>query len=368
MKARQYSSLRCPFCENSFVAIDAIKYWTDLNQDVRYGVIRCDCDSFPIIEGIVVLRRGLTSCVKELEVAFEHKKTPNSKIFLSELSELRLLPRRVLEFLVFLTTIFTFFDKKFQNKFGERWWKFGLTVLTLTTTNSFLKKVFSYFRDRDRRPTYVLVASLFDMVSKSKCVVEIGGGAGHLIRDVAGRGWDGTVFTVEKNFWLTYWLACCGRWSSNTCPIVADVEALLPFNSTIADVVMANDTLMYIDHQKKLANEISRVCKPDGSFFGMHIHQFGQENVANGIGMRPKQLCSWLGMKYMAIWNDQDLFSTLWSKQKITIEAKTSETQLPVNSPSFSIVASRKRTRFKLVLRSEYQRNQLQYVEDHWQN
>lgn len=311
MNLREFSQLRCPFCFEPFVALTHAGLFPH-TQKTRFGVVKCSCDQYPIIEGVLVLRRGQAVVIDEIKRAYIEKRIPNESVFLNELSELRLVPRRIFVTLVKTTFWLAGYFKSTFIRRQLQWWKLGLWVLAHSTTNDFLRAVFNYFKERDKRPTYVLISSLLASLRFAKVIVEVGGGAGHLVRDLMQTGWQGQLYSLEKNFWLTYWIACCELWSPQVLPIVTDVEAMLPFSNKMVDVVLANDTIMYIDHQRKLAQEITRVLRPTGWFAGMHIHTQGANNVANGCGTHPDRLASWLQLPYQAVIDDRKLFNQLW--------------------------------------------------------
>lgn len=366
MIAREFSQLRCPFCFEPFVALTHAGMFPHAKK-TRFGVVRCCCDQFPIIEGVLVLRRGQEVVIDEIKRAYTEKRTPDETIFLQELSELRLVPRRVFVILIRIIRALTQFSKPTRIKYQLWWWKFGLWVLSKSTTNQFLRAVFSYFKDRDKRPTYVLISSLLVSLRSAKVIVEVGGGAGHLVRDLMQTGWQGKLYSLEKNFWLTYWIACCELWSQQVLPIVADVEAMLPFSNNIADVVLANDTFMYVDHQRKLAQEITRVMKPTGWFAGMHIHTQGATNVANGCGVHPHRLATWLQLPYQVVIDDRKLFNQLWQKgQNWVTLSKNTPDHLPKIGSSFSLLAARRPRKIPLSNMCSFARNQLNYLEDQW--
>ncbi len=373
MRVLQLSHLHCPFCEQSFQSLTHRQFDAS-KQKLLFGVLHCDCEEFPIVEGVVVLRRGLTASVAAITLAHQQKTKPSARVLLAELSELRLVPRRVLVGLVLFTQWLGDLQPGWLSRYGSQWWKFGMWLIGHTTSNGFLRAVCNYFCQRDRRPTYVLVSSLLPALRAARTVVEVGGGTGQLVRELTAAdsnpGWVGQVFVLEKNFWLTYWLACCGQWSAAVCPIVVDVEANLPLATKIADVVMANDTLMYVDHQKQLATEIKRLLKPTGWFAAMHIHTAGRLNVANGSGIQPKKLLEWLKLPQAVVIDDQHLFRQLWREKTVTVKTVTTSSQfnLPAKkvSASFSCIAAFKPVRLRLEQMITYAKDELNYSEDQW--
>lgn len=365
MRTRQLLNLRCPFCNATTVSLSHVLFWPG-TQEVRSGLLHCSCDVFPIVEGIVVLRRSQHNIVQELLSAYQKQLPANIFLALDQLSELRLLERRVFVVLVRVTLFLKLYLPGLHRAIAYKWWKFGMGVLSLATSNTFLKTVFKYFSDRDRRPTYCLVAAVAPQLKKAKTVVEVGGGAGHFVREISQHTTHADVFSIEKLFWLPYWLVCNDLYSTNICPITADFEGGLPLKNAMADVVLANDTIMYVDHQFRLATELRRVMKKDAWCIGMHIHQYGHANVANGNGVRPNIFLSWLSLPYRVVWQDKELFQQLWKSRVISFQTKRKKWSVSPAAMSFSFIATTGPRSGSLALISKYQRNQLDYVEDQW--
>ena len=365
MKSRQMLDLRCPFCAATALRLTQVIYWPG-SLDVRFGLLRCDCDVFPIVEGIVVMRRNQQLVVEELLRAYRTRTTPDMLLVLQQLSEFRLIERRVFVVLVRITSSIKKLMPRFHQSHALLWWKLGLTVMSVLSTNHFLRLVFSYFRDRDQRPTYCLVASVLPLLKTARVVVEVGGGAGHFVRELSQELPSSALYSLEKNFWLVYWLVCNGLYRSNVCPIVINFEGGLPLKNSLADAVMANDTIMYVNHQHRLATEMRRVMKKSGWCIGMHIHQHGKKNIAQGNGVNPRELMKWLGLPYSVTWSDRSLFQQLWTKKKLEFKTKPNQKVISVGDNSYSFIASNRQKMGALHLRSRYLRNQLNYVEDQW--
>jgi len=54
--------LQCPYCETPFRVGDV---WESSRADIRYGSIWCECDEFPIVEGILYLFRPMNRTILE---------------------------------------------------------------------------------------------------------------------------------------------------------------------------------------------------------------------------------------------------------------------------------------------------------------
>ena len=154
---------------------------------------------------------------------------------------------------------------------------------------------------------------------------------------------------------------------TQACVIAMDFEGGLPLKTKCADVVMANDTIMYVDHQQLLAQELRRVMKLQGWCLGMHIHAPNKNNIAQGNGIAPKIFLEWLGLSWTRVWSDRTVFDQLWTKNQIefaTVQKKN--WLLNQTSASFSFAATHQKKIGKLQLRSKYQRNEYAYLEDQW--
>lgn len=367
MKARQLLDLRCPFCSSSHLELTQVVYWPN-SQEIRSGLLRCVCDVFPIVDGIVVLRRNQQVIVQELMRAYQADTQPNMLVVLNQLSEFRLVVRRVFVLLVQITSWFKRVQPNLHHAQALTWWKMGLRILAFFSTDRFSRAVFNYFRERDLRPTYSLISATTPLLHSARVVVEVGGGAGHFVRLMSQQQPECLFYSLEKNFWLVYWLTCNGLYRPNVCPIVMNFEGGLPFQNAVADVVMANDTIMYVNHQHRLATELKRVMKKNGWCIGMHVHQSGFENVAQGNGVQPDQFFNWLGLSNRIVWPDQRLFQHLWARQKIEFTTKHNGRANLSGAASFSFIASHQPKTGTLCLESSYPQKQLNYVEDQWQN
>ncbi len=115
--------------------------------------------------------------------------------------------------------------------------------------------------------------------------LDLCGGTGHLTRVLTGLGPADSTVLADLFFWKL-WLA--KRFTSPGCePVCCDANQPLPFARDAFSLVVLADAFPYIWHKRLLAEEMMRLCVPDGVVVMPHLHSALGENFSAGNTLTP---------------------------------------------------------------------------------
>lgn len=255
--------LQCPYCGSSFT-LDAGPTLRQTGAEITTGLLRCQCTTYPIVDGIPVLLASYCG----------------DGSFPQLLADA---PEQVLYAMLGL-------DDERQAGF-EQW------LSKPDGTYSELLELFCpgvegpYFVHRFANPTFLVGQSLLRAVASdprcfAKRAIDLGGGSGHLVRVLSELAQGQEVWLAETNYWKL-WLA--RRIVAPNClPICADAEAPLPFRRDSFSLALCSDAFHYIWSKRMFASEMLRMVGADGVIVVNHVHNALQENHSLGLPLAPR--------------------------------------------------------------------------------
>lgn len=318
MKVEDLNIVCCPFCLDKIRLRNVSQFYEGDKKNIRFGRVECGCGVSKIIEGILLFRKR-------------------------EVKEFRFFTRKLFKVVLYFRSIF---DLNFEQ---------CLEFLKFVSVYRDEKLWLKYLIEREKRATFWLQRSVLNLV-KGDIVVDLGCGAGHLAKYLKKR--DRKVYLVDNNYWLLYLARITNKIPKDCICIVCDLESRFPFLNNVFETVLANDCLMYIDHQKLFMEEIKRIGKKKARMVLVHIHKKGADNLAQGNGMDLNDF-GLFGKDKLVI-DDKYLWKKIlegrvWNKKSFND-----------NTRSFSVLVNVKIQGLNL---NNINKNEISYIEDEdWQD
>lgn len=306
-------SLRCPFCGTSVdVQESPVTAWA--GDDLRWGVLGCECCAYPVIDGIplILANDDAREALRLLEAGHrEEALAACLGLDASRAAAFRALVAR-----------------------GDATYREMLAVLSPDAEGT-------YFLYRLSDPTFVMAETLLRAVGQAPGafdgpVLDVCGGSGHLTRVLASVA-KGPVHLADVFFWKL-WLA-----RAFTVPgahvVCCDANEPLPFARAAFSAVMLSDAFPYIWQRRMLADELMRAVRPDGVLLMPHLHSALGFNYAQGMALTPAAYTDLFAPMAPRLFSDAALFDQAVAGRTLDLTAHATPDAL-ADDASISLVAS----------------------------
>ena len=265
MIAAHLERMRCPACFGDLAVASVVRGDGDA---IEFGLVRCRCASYPVIDGILLLGRRDTGAFVPLLakgdvaglVALLAEKRWAGGWFTPV--DIEWGPQDVLERAP--ATLFAAADR----------------IREVASEGPLLvvREVLSHFKYFHATPKYLAALALIEVLRRQapRHVIDLGSGAGHLgelaLRHVQAE----TVYLVDvtgRSLLLARWMfpdparCACVR---------VDANQPLPFKDGAVDAVISADAIHYMESKAALFRELGRVVRRDGSLLLTHLHNAEQ--------------------------------------------------------------------------------------------
>ncbi len=256
--------LQCPYCGGSFT-LDEGASLRRSDDEVSTGVLRCQCASYPIVDGIPVVMAAYGG-----DTAFQKLLADNPEQAL--FTALELDEERQSEF------------KQFLARGDEGTYRDCVDIFSPGNEGP-------YFVHRFANPTYLVGQAILRAVGSDRRLftrraIDLAGGSGHLTNALCQIAGGAEVFLAETNFWKL-WIA--RRITAPECvPICCDAEAPLPFKRGGFSLALCSDAFHYIWSKRQFACEMMRMIGDDGVIVVNHVHNALMENYSVGLPLAPQ--------------------------------------------------------------------------------
>lgn len=345
MHSKYLSVLTCPFCNSPFHNLKIEAYENDDKESIRFGCIECACDTFPIYEGILILKRDQKIAVSAIKGHHYRK----AFIFLNDL---RKISRRVFQF---LQPIVMHVGQKEQHLSGLL--AFCLSVMKWTALNKFEFQWFGYLANRERKPTFILQLLSESSIINNQTILDIGTGGAHIVRYLDKKFKNLNWYLIDEKFWLLLLLKSTNGFPKRFCPIIFDIKTKFPFQSNIFDRVLANDCLLHLDYPKDVFSEINRVTKESkGMVFSMHNHHPNGHNIPQCNGLDPHLFIEWLGLPFTNYSSDKKLLTHMRAGKTIQLNLIPKKKMKLKQYNSYSLIAGFKPNQISFKLNSKFRK------------
>ena len=239
--------LECPFCGGPL----------RLDGAPAAGVLNCDCNAYPLVDGIPYLRNGDAA---DRAIAHVTEGRPRSA----------------------LLTLLEVDESLDAELAAAATFKAALELLCADAEGQYLLYRFS-------DPTFLVGDAVVRALGgdrHGRRVLDVCGGAGHLTRSLAAAYRGADVVLIDISFWKL-WLAT--QFVAPGCAAVcSDANVPLPFAAGTFSDVVCSDAFHYIWHKRALARELARAVAPDGTILLPHLHNALSWNYSAGMPLSPE--------------------------------------------------------------------------------
>ena len=286
MKQELLEVMKCSYCGAN---LEIEEIYSENEEEIINGCIKCECDTYPILGGILILKNSLT---KKYIVEYLKKKEIQKAVALS--------------FGIGINDICRAIDIIEPKPFGNFFKKglFGLVDhFSKKRYNRYSNKNLSfcdvlgngpsevYFKHRFSSQTFWSIYPFVPLLRKKrKRILEVCCGAGHVSFVISKYVNPDELICVDGDFRSLY---LAKKYFSNAEFINIDANYQLPFKDDIFSSVLMMDAFHYVDARALLAKEFERVLSKEGMLLLLHLHNALVDNVAAGKPLSPS---SWMGL------------------------------------------------------------------------
>lgn len=275
--------LCCPLCG---AEMKIRKVYDETPEILIRGCLQCECDTFPVCEGILILK---DSPVKRYVLRFLEESS-FQKAALYAMANYADDACRLLHFLetlpggrhiskIFQWLLTAYFDRRYGRCFDNE-----IPYLDLLGDGAYHQ----YLKHRFSSPTFWSLYPFLPLIREHReRVLEICCGSGHASFVLSRHIPPEKLVAVDGNFWNLYLTA---KYFSGADLIQADMNVGLPFKDHRFSAVLMMDSLHYIDARALLVKEIVRVTTPEGFDLVLHMHNALKENVSAGRPFYPSTI------------------------------------------------------------------------------
>ena len=321
MKRELIELMKCPYCGTDF---EIEEIYSENEEEIINGYIKCECDIYPILEGILIL-----------------KNTPTKKIIMEYLKKKEIKETIALPFGNYTNDICRVADFIEPKPFGKLFKKNLLSFV-----NSYSKKIYKKYSDKSLSFCDVLGNGSWDVYlkhrfssqtfwslypfikllrKKRKRILDMCCGAGHASFVISKYVNPDELICVDGEFKSLY---LAKKYFSNAEFINIDANYSLPFKDDIFSSVLMMDAFHYVDARALLAKEFERVLNKEGMLLLLHLHNALAENVAAGKPLSPS---TWMGLfdnlKVMAL-PEKSIIEDFILRERLDLSKRYSKKQL----------------------------------------
>jgi ubiquinone/menaquinone biosynthesis C-methylase UbiE/uncharacterized protein YbaR (Trm112 family) len=275
--------LRCPYCGSMFELSEVMEAQ---GEDIVHGCLQCECNSFPILEGIPLLinnpaKKYVLNYLREGEIkkafALSINKNSRTTIRIADFINSKPLGTRLKN--LFLDGSYYFSKKQYERYFDQS-----------TCFCDLLKPGLSgdYLKHRFSSQTFWSLYPFIPLIQRKKRrILDVCCGSGHASFVISRYVNPEELVCVDADFRHLY---LAKKYFSEAEFINADANGQLPFKDNIFSSVIMMDSFHYIDAKSSLSKELFRMLEAEGNLLLLHIHNSLLDNYAAGGPLSPKYL------------------------------------------------------------------------------
>ena len=264
--------LVCPFCKSQFNLVE----FTNTEKGEIYGILKCDCNCYPIVAGIPILKKNTHKYIALIKSGQLQKALYFLLVPKRELDNI--LARRILSYIPNVSIIkkvkHRLIDKAEQRKI-VRIKNQILGDLDKKTCIEFIKYYFTYhyesidaynyFAHRFGLPRHLVALSFAQIIKNlDGPVLDLACGFGHITRSLLKNNSSGEspVIGLDSNFFTLY--VAKKLLSPKALFVCSDGCITLPFHNNFFSAVVCVDGIHYFPNKVALVSELNRISKDKG--------------------------------------------------------------------------------------------------------
>jgi SAM-dependent methyltransferase len=336
MKLDSLILLKCPFCGGD---LDILQIMDICKDDIIYGILRCNCSNYSIVDGILNLQLDpLNEHIIKLIQAKKGNEALNLLLWrYSEYFYKFILPRTPSRNIKPLFTEIVQNIAKYKSK------KFFLDI---SFCNLLGKSNYDiYLKHRFSSETFWSIYSFLPLLRGKNKILDICCGAGHSSFVISSHINPTYHFSIDGSFNNLYYNR--KYFSKNSQLICMDINYSLPFKDNNFDAIFMLDAFHYINARASLAKEIERLLAYQGIFILSHLHNSLGFNVAKGKALASSEWVKLFYNSHIIAIPEAKIIDSILVKNCLDLETIYSDIELN-NSNAISILGGHN-TSFKKV-------------------
>lgn len=341
------ASLRCPFCASDIQPERAVGEGSD---GLEHGIVRCGCYRYPVVDGILVLRRDplhstgrfgrAVACLERDDVRSARRSLLEPEPAFARKPTLRRLARdlardwlpgarrdRVAE--VLEAEVGSFAEEVERLKVDS----FAEYLVKRFANPSFLSAIPPLMQLGER------VTAATDPLGRERWILDAACGVGHLSFLAARLFPDLRSVATDLDF-ENLALARRHFLSPEAIALCVDGNFVLPFARGSFDLVVCLDALHYVDAKVTFLRELGRCLRPDGSCVLAHVHNALQHNPSPGTPLTAEGYARCLAGLEPTVFPELDLLRQ-WFETGTVDLSRDATPQALAEAPAFTILAGR---------------------------
>jgi SAM-dependent methyltransferase len=348
------AELHCPYCGSSLREELRV---SDSSAGLLYGVLRCECERYPVVEGILILRPVPGKLIQLLERR-DTEGALRSTLYDLIPENARTRNRRRIEG---LSRIRVPFASHLARRDADRFWN------VLTDREASFQEILRYVRadiyadyliQRYANPSFFVALGALSVLEELESVkVPVAVSAGQAATPRSPRvldmacGTAHTCFLMQVLFpdiavvaadhdFINLYLARRFMAPGATYMCI-DGEAPLPFADDSFDAVFCLDAIHYIRSKKALGIEMTRVLTPDGICLLPHLHNARVYNPVPGMPLSAEGYLDCFESLEPRLFPEPRLLDQVMRQHQVDLGASASDEERKTAN-SFCIVGSRR--------------------------
>jgi SAM-dependent methyltransferase len=351
--------LRCPYCGDTF---NYFHYGIDQFQN-DYAMLKCQCDEFPVIADIPILKSGKLGNFGESREDLVNLIKDNrfEEALFSLVITRPLIPNLSPKFLCRISrTIKNDSIDKAIHKIMLPKWKDARAKLFIEISHKpsvkemlmfyfegegvFRKDFFDYFFYRFSQPRHLTVLGFLQAIKKENGpVIELACGFGHMTHEITKWANGSLVIGIDRIFFLLY--VAKKLISPEAQYICYDASSDLPFEDNTFCAAVVIDGIHYFDHKPLVIREIKRVMLNKGVLMLICSRNAKLKYSYAGRPMTADGYSKLLGNMHHRIVPDREVVASYLLKQGPDL-AHQRPFEMFENEPLISIIASDDESKF----------------------
>ena len=288
MKKGLLKLMKCPYCGTDFEIEDV---YEENDDEIINGCIRCECDTYPILGGILILKNDNT---KRYILEFLKKGNVRDAVAFS-----------ISEHIGYVCDIMSHLESGAHYKLKK-------ILFALVRARYLMKNTYKKYSDKKLSFWEVLGSSPFEIYLKHrfssssfwsfypfvpllkrnrKRILDLGCGTGHASFIISKYVNPDELVCVDREFKSLY--LAKKYFAKDAEFICLDADYSLPFKKDIFTSILMMDAFQCVNAQALLVKELERVLKQEGLLLLLHLHNRLVENVVAVKSLSPS---TWKGL------------------------------------------------------------------------
>ncbi len=334
MDATLLTTLTCPYCR---AGLDVIDRSPSEGPTIDRGVVRCACYSYPIVDGILVLRQTSPpfDAIDPATVAVEAADVDGARRYLFSAASMVDVPR----------------SRTRRNGSSARW-RSGGRIPSSPPVHDDLVRLrprgyAEYLYYRYANPSFVAALPLMAVLDGLRpsadrtvpSVLDLACGVGHSTAMLRSLFPSSRYVAVDPDFVNLYLLR--RHFVPNAVCICLDADLPLPFADDEFDAVFCLDAFHYIRSKWALAHELDRVVATGGVWLLPHLHNAAMTNVSPGIPLPADDYLRLFDFLDVALLDESRVLDGFFDRQPLELTPSIGR-EIARTSPVVSMIGSRR--------------------------